>query len=398
MPARGLAWLLYFLRYTKKYSLHMKFKVQSKLLYSTVSAVSKVINSKNALTILNNFHMRLEGDLLTITGSDVENALTAVVEVGDVEGEGEFCLDARRLVELLKEVPAMGLTFAIDDATLETKITYSGGEYSMVAIAGDQYPAYKKEADEEEPVVFTCPAQEITGGLAKTLFAVGTDDFHPQMMGVLMKVEKEKLVFVATDTRQLVLFENTKTQPGVEAMCIIPQKPAKVLQDAFADADTITVCMTSKSATITGGKFTFNCRFIKGRFPAYERVIPQNNPYTMTLDRGRFLNAVRRVSIFVDPGYGMIKFKISNDRLMMKSVDPNLQQLAQETIDCVYDGPELVIGFSAPFLTNILQNISTDEVVVALSDPSRAGVFRPLEQAEGENLLMLLMPMNVTEF
>ena len=376
----------------------MKFNVQSKLLYNTVSAVSKVINSKNALTILNNFYMRLEGNQLTITGSDVENDLTAVVEVGDVEGEGEFCLDARRLVELLKEVPQMGLEFTIDEATMETEITYSGGHYSMVAIAGDQYPALKKEEDDEEPVVFTCPSEDITAGLSKTLFAVGTDDFHPQMMGVLMKVEPEKLVFVATDTRQLVLYEDTKARPGVTAQCIIPQKPAKVLLDTFSDAETVTVCMTSKSATITGGKFTFNCRFIKGRFPAYERVIPQNNPYTMTLDRGRFLNAVRRVSIFVDPGYGMIKFKITNDRLLMKSVDPNLQQLAQETIDCVYDGPELVIGFSAPFLTNILNNIDTDEVLVALSDPSRAGVFRPAEQKEGSELLMLLMPMNVTEF
>lgn len=376
----------------------MKFNVQSKLLYSTVSAVSKVINSKNALTILNNFHMRLDGNQLTVTGSDVENALTAVVEVGDVEGEGEFCLDARRLVELLKEVPQMGLEFQINDATLETDITYAGGHYSMVAIPGDQYPTYKKEADDEEPVVFTCPAEDIIGGLAKTIFAVGTDDFHPQMMGVLMKVEAEKLVFVATDTRQLVLFENKNARPGAEAQCIIPQKPAKVLMDTFAGEDTITVCMTSKSATITGGKYTFNCRFIKGRFPAYERVIPQSNPYTLNLDRGRFLNAVRRVSIFVDPGYGMIKFKITNDRLMMKSVDPNLQQLAQETVDCVYDGPELVIGFSAPFLSNILSNIGTDEVVVSLSDPSRPGVFRPCQQPDGSELLMLLMPMNVTDF
>ncbi len=376
----------------------MKFNIDSKKLYSTVSAVSKVINSKNALTILNNFYFRLADGNLEVTGSDVENALTAVVPVVAHDGEGDFCLDARRMVELLKEIPSQPITFEINEDTLETLITYTGDRFSMVAIPGDQYPVYKKETSEEEPVVFTCPSSQIIAGIGKTAFAVGTDDFHPQMTGILFEASPERMTFVATDTRQLVLYKDETSAPGVSARAIIPLKPAKVIQDVFADCETLTFTMTSKSATVTGGNLTFNCRFIKGNYPPYERVIPQNNPYHLVVDRGRFLNAVRRVSIFVDPGYGMVKFKISNDKVIMKSVDPNLCTLGQAQIECQYDGPELVIGFSAPFLSNILQNMGCPTIFADLADPSRAGVFRPDEQPEHTSLLMLLMPMNVAEF
>lgn len=376
----------------------MKFNVDSKKLYSNVSAVSKVINSKNALTILNNFYFKLTDGSLEVTGSDVENALTAVIPVTNVEGEGDFCLDARRMVELLKEIPSQPITFDINDETLETEITYIGDRYSMVAIAGEQYPAYKKEESAEEPIVFTCPTRLMLTGLSKTSFAVGTDDFHPQMTGILFEAHAEGFNFVATDSRQLVLYKDTTSLPGISIRAIIPLKPAKVIQDVFAGTETLSLSMTSKSATITGDNFTFNCRFIKGNFPPYERIIPKANPYHLVVDRGRYLNAVRRVSIFVDPGYGMIKFKITNDKIIMKSVDPNLCTLAQAEIDCQYDGPELVIGFSAPFLSNILQNLGSTNVLVDLSDPGRAGVFRPDEQPENTDLLMLLMPMNVNEF
>lgn len=376
----------------------MKFNIDSKKLYTTVSAVSKVINSKNALTVLNNFYFRLSEGTLEVTGSDVENALTAVIPVTSVEGEGEFCLDARRMVELLKEIPSQPITFDINDDTLETIITYSGDRYSMVAVPGDQYPVYKKEESSEEPVVFSCPASQVITGISKTAFAVSTDDFHPQMTGILLEASPERMTFVATDTRQLVLYKDETSAPGVTVKAIVPLKPAKVIQDVFSGSETLTLSMTSKSATVTADNFTFNCRFIKGNYPPYERVIPQNNPYHMVVDRGRLLNAVRRVSIFVDPGYGMIKFKITNDKIIMKSVDPNLCTLGQAEIDCQYDGPELVIGFSAPYMTNILQNMGSQQVLADLSDPSRAGVFRPDEQPEHTSLLMLLMPMNVAEF
>lgn len=376
----------------------MRFNVPSKTLYSATSGVSKVINSKNALTILNNFLFALDGNVLTITGSDVENALSASVEVSEAEGSGSVCIDAHRLVDLLKEIPQQGLSIHINDDTLEVTITCSDGRYSMVGTPGDQYPEYQKETDDNEPMKFTCPAKEIMQGIDNTIFAVGTDDFHPQMMGILLDIKMDKIVFVATDTRKLVKYTNTNSQPGIETRCILPLKPATILKNVFNRDQDLHVTLTPKSATFASDTFTFNCRFIKGNFPPYDRVIPQNNDYVLRVDRLRFINAVRRVGVFVDAGYGLEKLKVTSDRLYLKANDSSLQTSGNQELDCEYTGPDMVMGFSAPFLIEICNVLSTENIIVNLSDPSRPGVFRPEENAPGTDLLMLLMPMSVTEF
>lgn len=225
----------------------MRFNVPSKALYSATSGVSKVINSKNALTILNNFLFALDGNTLTITGSDVENALSASVEVTEAEGSGRVCIDARRMVDLLKEMPQQGLSIDVNESTLEVTISCADGRYSMVGTPGDQYPEYQKEADDAEPMEFTCPAQEITQGIDNTIFAVGTDDFHPQMMGILLDIKKDKIIFVATDTRKLVKYQNSNSQPGIEARCILPLKPATILKNVFNRDQDLHVTLTSKA-------------------------------------------------------------------------------------------------------------------------------------------------------
>ena len=131
----------------------MKFNVPSKTLYTYASAVSKVINSKNALTVLNNFLMTLEGDTLTITGSDIENALTARVPVTEAEGSGSFCVEARRLTDLLKEIPDQGVRVEVD-GSYKVKVSYSSGSYDFVALDGAEYPSYKKEDENTEPIHF----------------------------------------------------------------------------------------------------------------------------------------------------------------------------------------------------------------------------------------------------
>lgn len=376
----------------------MKFNVPSKTLYTLTSGVSKVINAKNALTILNNFLFELDGNVLSITGSDVENALTARVEVAEASGSGRFCVDARRLVDLLKEFPEQGLEFSIDEESLMMKIASPSGEYEMMATDGNLYPEYKKEDDDQEPKSFVLPTDVLLQGIDNTMFAIGTDDYHPQMMGILLDIKEDGITFVATDTRKLVRFMSTKKAPGIVARSILPVKPATILKTVFSKEAEIKLTLTSKSAIIESETYVLNCRFIKGNFPDYNRVIPTKNPYTLIVDRVRFLNYVRRVGVFVDPGFGLEKFRITNDKLYIKSSDPNLNNKGFEVLDCEYTGPEIVMGFSAPYLIEICNVLSTPEIVLNISDPSRPGVFRPSENDENTDLLVLLMPMNVTEF
>lgn len=376
----------------------MKFNVSSKTLYSYVSAVSKVINSKNALTILNNFLFELNDNTLTITASDLENTLVAHLEVMDAEGEGKFCVDARRMVDLLKEMPDQGISFDINDDNLAVEIVYPSGNYSFIAINGNEYPSNESVDESTDIIEFTCPTEQIIKGIDNTLFAVGNDDLRPQMMGILWDIKPDAITFVATDTRKLVKYRNAMSAPGVEGSCILPIKPATVIKNVFAKEDEVKVTLEPKSATFESPSYKFNCRFIKGSFPDYNRVIPVKNPYVITVDRQSFLNAVRRVGVFVDQGHGLVKFKIEKDQLTMKATDNNFCTSAREVVPCDFTGTEMIIGFSAPYLIEIFNTISTTDILIKLSDPSRPGVFVPSENSENSELLMLLMPMTVSDF
>ncbi len=374
----------------------MKFNVPSKTLYSFVAAVSKVINSKNALTILNNFLFSLDGDTLTVKASDMENSLVGRLAVTEASGSGSFCLDARRVVELLKEMPDQGITFDIDDTNLEVKISYPNGIYNTIGINGLEYPSQARDENALN-ISFTCPTEQVMKGIENTLFAVGNDDLRPQMMGILWDIKPDRIIFVATDTRKLVKYTNSMSQPGVEGSFILPLKAAAVLKNVFSKEDDIKVTVTEKNVLFESASFTFDCRLIKGSFPDYNRVIPTTNPYVLSVDRQSFINAVRRVGVFGDGGNGLVKLKLTPDTLTLKAQDNSYGTSGWETVPCDYNGNEFIIGFGAPYLIEIFSTISTAEVMMKLSDPGRPAVCVPGENDPDSELLMLLMPMNIVD-
>ncbi len=376
----------------------MHFNVPSKTFYSAVSAVSKVINPKNTLAILDNFLLELSGDSLIITGSDSDNSLTARIPVTEAEGQRRVCVTARRLVELLKELPDQGISVTINDDTLEMEIEYTGGKYNLTAIDGIGYPEFRADDQDAEPISFSIKSSALIKGIDYTIFAVGDDDYRPMMKGIYLDIKDENITFVATDTHKLVRYIDNRTVPGVTGSCILPVKPATVIRNTFSKECDLNITMTKKSALIQNEEFTLRCSFLNGRFPDYNRVIPVNSPFRLSAERSAMLNAVRRVGVFVDPGFGLEKFKITSEKVLIKSEDNNMCTCARESLPCSYNGPEMVIGFNAPFMIEFITNIPTNEIIIDLADPSRAGVFRPSENEEGTDLVMLLMPMNVDKF
>ncbi len=377
----------------------MKFNVPCKSLYAAAAGVSKVISQKNAMSILDNFLLEVSGETLTITGSDMENSLSTRVAISDVEGELRFCVGARRLVDLLKELPAQGITFEVDDTTYQVVISYTGGKYTLVAINGADYPGFRQSDDDgAAPVSFVISGDKLVKGLENTTFAASNDDFHPIMQGVYIDVHDNDITFVATDSHKLVRYIDRRIAPGVTAACVMPMKPCNVLKAVVNKDEDLKVTMTKKNATIESDSITFRCTFLNGRYPDYNKVIPQNYPYTMTIDRASFLNAVRRVGIFVDPGFGLMKFRITPQTIFLKCDDVNLCTTAREQVPCSYDGAELAIGFSSPFLIEILQTLATEQVEVKFADQGRPGLFSPGESEEGVEMLVLLMPINIDGF
>lgn len=369
----------------------MKFNIQSKLLLSHLTAVSKVVNSKNKLTILDNFLFNLQGDKLIITGSDQETTLTSSVEVQDAEGEGKFAANVKTLLDMFKQLPDLALSFDINDENLEINIKYLNGKFNFIGINGNEFPV--KAAPEDDAQHFTMQVKDVVKGLQSTIFAVGVDDMRPVMMGIFWDIKPDEVVFVASDTHKLVRFRETTVSTGLEKSFILPTKPAAILGSILEKENgEVNITVDSKSATFETPNYSLTCRFVNGRFPNYNSVIPTISQYEVSIDRVQLLNALRRVSVFTSSS-GLIKFQLLPGEIFLSSQDVDYATSAEEKIQCDYEGGEIAIGFNDQNIINVLTNINADTVTLRLIDPTKAGVFMPSEQKEGEDLLVLLMPM-----
>ena len=375
----------------------MKFIVSSTLLLSHLQTISRVINSKNSMAILDNFLFRLEGTRLSMTASDQETTMTTAIDVMEAEGEGVFAVNAKILLEPLKELPDQPLTFEIDDNNLEIFLYFQNGRYNFIGVNGDEYPT--KMPMDSSAVSFSVEAQQLLNGIGCTLFATAEDELRPIMNGIFMDIFEDSVSFVASDTHKLVRFKNQGIAPGVRAAFILPKKPANLLKAILPkESGKVELALDSKNACFKLSDFVLNCRLIEGNYPNYNSVIPTNNPNRLIIDRALFVNVLRRVSVFADAALGLAKLQLKNGELVVSTENKDYSISAEEKVACNYTGDDLTIGFKASFLIEILNNISATEVLVELSDPTRAGVILPLENKENEDLLMLLMPMMLSDF
>ena len=384
----------------------MKFTVSSRAFYSTLSGVSKAINSKNTLTVLDNFLLEIdaEKETLTVTASDTENTLVARMAVSSADESGRFLANAKRLCDIGKELPAVDVEISVDLDSLAMQIDFPGGKFDLVALDATQYPvssdplAEISVADGDASAELILPSSIILSGIENTIFAVATDPLRELLKGILWDVKTDRIIFVATDTRKLVKYENKCAVPGIERRVILPLKPAVLLKQLLSKDEEVKVVLTDKSATFSTEKLTLSCRLIKGTFPPYERVIPADNPYVATFDRESILTAVRRVSVCADPAHGLMKLRFTHGLLEIKVDDTSHSTFAVEKVPCDYAGRDIVIGFSAGYLIEIFNTLSTENILMKLADPSRPGVFVPEENTENTDLVIILMPMTVQDF
>jgi DNA polymerase-3 subunit beta len=179
---------------------------------------------------------------------------------------------------------------------------------------------------------------------------------------------------------------------------ILPKKPANLLRTLLPkESGTVELKFDENNAYITMSNFVMICRFVEGRYPNYNSVIPQNNPNHVTLDRLALLNALKRVSVFSNPASSLVKLQLSEDKIVVSAQDIDFLTSAEEVIPCQYNGSVMNIGFKAVFLIDMLNNIPSADVKIELSDPSRAGIILPAENEENEDMLTLLMPMMLND-
>ena len=373
----------------------MKFIVSSTDFFNHLQAVSRVINSKNALPILDCVLVELRGGQIYMTASDNETTLRTTLQASTSDGDGSFAVNSKKMIESLKEIPEQPMTMDVNLESMKIDIFYLNGQYSLVGYDAVNYPEVRGLEGDVNSLAMR--AGTMADGLDITLFATSDDDLRPVMTGVYLDVKPDHIVFVGTDSHRLVRVLDRNVASGSECGVILPKKPANILRGLLPDDDSsVNIQFDEKSAIISFGSMSMICALIEGKYPNYAAVIP-DNPYKMRISRHAFIGALRRVSVFSSKASSLIKLEIHDGQLLLSSQDVDFSTSAQEKIQCEYTSTPIKIGFKSTFLLEILQNIDSDEVILSLADPSRAGVVLPAEQEEDKDVLMLLMPMMLGE-
>ncbi|WP_346854933.1 DNA polymerase III subunit beta [uncultured Draconibacterium sp.] len=373
----------------------MKFVVSSTELLSHLAAISKVISSKSTMPILDNFLFQLSETELTITASDLESTLITSLELENIEGVGAVAVPAKLITDTLKEFPEQPLTFQIDDNSFNVEIFSDNGKFNIMGQNAEDFPE-QPQLDEEGASSINVSHVALQKGIEKTLFATADDELRPVMNGIYVELTPDYMSFVASDAHKLVRYRRMDAKAEFESSFILPKKPAGLLKNLLPKEEfDVKVEFDDKNAFFVLSNYKLICRLVEGNYPSYNSVIPTNNPNKMIIDRLNIFNTVKRVSVFSNAASNLIKLNINENQLIVSAQDIDFSISAVERLNCDYEGEEIEIGFKSTFLQEILSNISTSDVKVEMSDPTRAGLLLPAENEEDEDMLMLLMPMMI---
>ncbi|MBI2284095.1 MAG: DNA polymerase III subunit beta [Bacteroidetes bacterium] len=367
----------------------MKFIVSSSSLLKHLQQISGVINANTVLPILEDFLFEIQDKKLNVVATDLETVMRVQMDV-ESKTNGKVCIPAKILLDSLKNIADQPLTFNIDK-NFAVEITSDNGKYKVMGENPDNFP---KEPAADDTTGFAMTSNALLTAINKTLFAVSSDDLRPAMTGVFFELSKEGVQFVATDAHRLVRYKRTDTKATKTDSFIVPKKPLNLLKNALPDNDDeLTISYNSNHLFVNHGSTQMICRLIDARFPDYKVVIPADNPYRLIVNKADFQNALRRVNVFSNKSTNQVALSITGSELQMAAQDVDFSFEGNERMNCQYDGEDLQIAFNAKFLIEMLNAADTDDVRMELSTSTKAGLIKPTEQAEGEDLLMLVMPL-----
>jgi DNA polymerase-3 subunit beta len=288
------------------------------------------------------------------------------------------------------------VAFSVDTQTYAIEISAGDGKYKLSGENGEDFPKIPMVENASSVMM---PASVLAEAINKTIFAVSNDDLRPAMTGVYCQLSPQNITFVATDAHKLVRYRRMDTKSEASAAFILPKKALNLLKSSLPTEDVaVSIEYNSTSAFFRFGNINLICRLIDERYPDYDAVIPQTNPNKLTIDRGLFLNSLRRVVIFANKTTHQVRLKINGSELNISSEDVDFSNEAHERLSCQYQGEDMEIGFNAKFLIEMLSNLEGDEVSLEMSTPNRAGLLVPQTNNENENVLMLVMPVMLNSY
>ncbi|MEQ8702530.1 MAG: DNA polymerase III subunit beta [Phaeodactylibacter sp.] len=367
----------------------MKFSVSSSELLKRLQIAGGAIGSNPVLPILEDFLFTISNNKLQIAATDLETSISTEIEVM-ADADGKVAVPAKILLETLKALPQQPITFSVNDENFGIEITSAYGKYKLAGEDGQDFPSIPKPDAVDK---ISIPGGSLTHGITKTIFAASNDELRPAMTGVYFQVDFNKLILVATDAHKLVKYTFNEIGGEVSTSFIVPKKALNLLKGSLPENEDINIAFNNANAFFSFGHTELVCRLIDARYPDYNAVIPVDNPNTLSLSRSDFQNSLKRIAIYANKTTNQVILNINDGSLTISAQDLDFSNEATEQLACTYEGEPLTIGFNAKFLVEMLSVLESDEVKIELSTSTRAGIMVPAEETAGEEILMLVMPV-----
>lgn len=366
----------------------MKFTINAKIFASALTQQLRVINAKNTVAILDCFKLHNEGErTLVITASDIEITSRLAIEIESPEEGGELCINASKFTDIVRKLGDKSMTFSTKGN--EATITCGKGVYILPILEANEYPI----REIPHTGFFSLPTSTLIEGFNVTKGALSTDTIRPTLCGVNMNIleDNKGIDFVGTDTHQLIVC-HTESEGLQPRSIIIPAKTVNLALNIFAKYPDIEIAVTERNITFRTENATLMSVLIMGNFPNYNRVMLQNAPYKIKVNRKEMLDVIGRVASFASSATNLLRLEDNGMmELKISAKDYDHAQTAEDYImaDGTMNG--IIIGFSSEYLTRVLSIFNEDEITLQITDPAR-----PLLIEEG-NIKSIIMPIQVVD-
>jgi len=364
----------------------MKFTITKQSFLDALQQVQHVVSNRTTLPILSNVLIEATGGELKLTTTDLDVGVSGSVEA-TVEKEGATTLPVKRLVSIIRELPAESVEVSVDGKN-HASIKSGPSFFKIIGLGEDEFPPLPKFEDAKE---YKIAQSVLKDSLKKTSYAISTDETRYVLNGIFTSFKEGKMTLVATDGRRLAMVENDLEFPASnEADVIIPSKAVNELQRLLGeDGDVVMKLTDSQIAFEINGSLLVS-KLIEGNYPNYRQVIPANTTERLQVGREAFLETIRRVSLLASDKSNSVKLAFGANSIDVMANSQDIGE-ATEKIDVKYSGKEFAIAFNPEFLMAPLKNLATEDVYLDLIDEMSPGVVR----IDG-SFLYVIMPMRVT--
>ncbi|MEL6892154.1 MAG: DNA polymerase III subunit beta [Actinomycetota bacterium] len=367
----------------------MKFRCERDVLADAVNSAGRAAtNRTGTLPVLAGVRMEVVGDVLTLTGTDLELTIRLTIEVGG-DRDGAAVVPARLVGDIVKALPAGAVEVELGDGDAGAEMSISAGrsQFSVRPLALEDYPAQTEPSGE----AVTLSGDTMADALRQVVRAASTDDARAVLTGVLLASEDEGVRMVATDSYRLAVRDLPESSVlGSGQKVLIPGRALSELQRLLGDVEELTVRFGEREATFEAGSTRLSTRLIEGEFPNYRNLLPSSYPNLLTVSKPAMIEAIRRVKILAQDSTP-VRLTLGGDTVQLTAITQDVGNAAEE-IDASYDGAEMTVAFNPDYLAAGIDAIDADDVTLATMDPMKPAVLRGAGQ---EDYLYLLMPVRV---